>query len=140
VRAIQDAWLNTKLTWIVGKTEHSLLTGLEGVEFVVLDKRLGLRGYAAVHRALGGRKFDPLLHMHASTRARAAAPVRALWWAPRSDHTRKRPPAGSSRRAPCSLRRRRPRASTRASSWRSADSAALASATATSRTRTESRA
>jgi heptosyltransferase I len=69
VRAIQDAWPGTKLTWIVGKTEHSLLAGLEGVEFVVLDKGLGWRGYAAVHRALGGGKFDALLHMHASTRA-----------------------------------------------------------------------
>jgi heptosyltransferase I len=44
VRAIQDAWPTTKLTWIVGKTEHSLLAGLEGVEFVVLDKGKGLRG------------------------------------------------------------------------------------------------
>ena len=69
VRAIQDAWPSTKITWIVGKTELSLLAGLEGVEFVVLDKAQGLRGYAAVRRALGGRRFDALLHMHASTRA-----------------------------------------------------------------------
>jgi heptosyltransferase I len=69
VRAIQDAWPSTQLTWIVGKTEHSLLKGLEGVEFIVLDKSLGLRGYAAVRRGLGGRRFDALLHMHASTRA-----------------------------------------------------------------------
>ena len=41
VRAIQDAWPSTQLTWIVGKTEHSLLEGLEGVEFVVLDKAQG---------------------------------------------------------------------------------------------------
>jgi heptosyltransferase I len=69
VRAIQDAWPSTKLTWIVGRIEHSLLAGLEGVEFAVLDKARGLRGYAAVRRALAGRKFDALLHMHASTRA-----------------------------------------------------------------------
>jgi heptosyltransferase I len=69
VRAIQDAWPSTKLTWIVGKTEHSLLAGLEGIEFVVLDKAQGLRGYIAVRRALGRRQFDALLHMHASTRA-----------------------------------------------------------------------
>jgi heptosyltransferase I len=69
VRALQDAWPSTKLTWIIGKTEHSLMAGLEGVEFVVLDKGRGLRGYTAVHRALRGRQFDALLHMHASTRA-----------------------------------------------------------------------
>ena len=32
-------------------------------------RRKGLRGYAAVHRALGRATFDALLHMHASTRA-----------------------------------------------------------------------
>jgi heptosyltransferase I len=69
VRAIQRAWPATRLTWIVGKTEHSLLRGLEGVEFVVLDKARGLRGYAAVRQALGGTRFDALLHMHASVRA-----------------------------------------------------------------------
>jgi len=78
VRAIQDAWPSTKLTWIVGKTEHSLLSGLEGIEFVVLDKAQGFGGYRAVHRALAGRKFDALLHMHASTRANiVSALVRA---------------------------------------------------------------
>ena len=69
VRAIQLAWPNTRLTWIIGKTEHSLLCGLEGVEFIVLDKAQGWRGFAAVRRALGGRHFDALLHMHASVRA-----------------------------------------------------------------------
>jgi heptosyltransferase I len=69
VRAIQDAWPGTQLTWIIGKTEHSLLKGLEGVEFVVLDKTLGWSGYGAVRRALGGKRFDALLHMHASARA-----------------------------------------------------------------------
>jgi heptosyltransferase I len=69
VRAIQDAWPSTALTWIIGKTEHSLLRGLDGVEFIVLDKARGLAGYAAVRRALRRRRFDALLHMHASARA-----------------------------------------------------------------------
>jgi heptosyltransferase I len=69
VRAIQRAWPATRLTWIIGKAEHSLMRGLHGVEFVVLDKGRGLRGYAAVRRELGGRRFDALLHMHASARA-----------------------------------------------------------------------
>jgi heptosyltransferase I len=69
VRAIQDAWPSTRLTWIIGKTEHTLLKGLEGVDFIVLDKAHGWRGYAAVRRDLGGHRFDALLHMHASARA-----------------------------------------------------------------------
>jgi heptosyltransferase I len=69
VRAIQSAWPATRITWVIGKTEHSLLRGLENVEFLVLDKDQGLGGYAALRRKLRGRAFPILLHMHASVRA-----------------------------------------------------------------------
>ena len=69
VRAIQRAWPQTRLTWIVGRVEHALLAGLEGVEFVVFDKGRGLAAYGDVRRHLQGRRFDVLLHMHASMRA-----------------------------------------------------------------------
>ncbi len=73
VRALQSAWPNTHITWIIGRTEHALLEGLEGVEFIVFDKRAGLAGYAALRRQLGRRRFPLLLHMHASMRANAAS-------------------------------------------------------------------
>ena len=73
VRAIQRAWPQTELTWIVGRVEHQLLAGLAGVEFVTLDKRRGLAGYRDVRRRLRGRRFDVLLHMHASLRANLAS-------------------------------------------------------------------
>jgi len=81
VRAIQNAWPQTKITWIIGKTEHSLLSGLEGVEFIVVDKGKGLGAYAELRRHLAGRRFPLLLHMHASARANIVslmvrAPVR----------------------------------------------------------------
>ena len=69
VRAVQRAWPQTELTWIVGRVEHALLAGLEGVEFIVFDKGRGLAAYGDVRRRLRGRRFDVLLHMHASMRA-----------------------------------------------------------------------
>ena len=69
VRSLQEAWPRTGIVWIIGKTEHELLRGLSGVEFLVLDKSKGLRGYRALHRELRGRRFEVLLHMHASARA-----------------------------------------------------------------------
>ena len=81
VRAIQDAWPDTEVTWIIGRVEHSLLAGLEGVRFAILDKSLGWRGYPALRRQIGRRRFPLLLHMHASQRANLAslcvrAPIR----------------------------------------------------------------
>ena len=69
IRAIQAAWPDTKLTWVIGKVEHMLLEGLEGVEFVVVDKNRGLRGYLDARRELRSQRFDLVLHMHASMRA-----------------------------------------------------------------------
>jgi len=73
VRAIQRAWPQTELTWLIGRVEHELLAGLSGVRFVILDKRRGVAGYAGVRRHLRGRRFDVLLHMHASWRANLAS-------------------------------------------------------------------
>jgi len=73
VRAIQRAWPETRIVWIIGKVEHGLMAGLEGVEFAVLDKAQGLRGYVELRRRLAGRRFPVLLHMHASMRANAAS-------------------------------------------------------------------
>ncbi len=44
VQHIQRHWPQTKLTWIVGKTEMGLLSGIEGVELVPYDKKSGWKG------------------------------------------------------------------------------------------------
>jgi heptosyltransferase I len=69
VRTLQRAWPQTRLTWIIGKTEASLMSGIDGVELVVLDKAAGPGGFLEVRRRLAGRRFDLLLMMHASMRA-----------------------------------------------------------------------
>jgi heptosyltransferase I len=73
VRAIQRAWPQTALTWIIGKGEAKLLEGLPGVEFVVFDKREGFGAWQRLRDQLAGRRFDVLLHMQLSLRAALAA-------------------------------------------------------------------
>ncbi|WP_280547186.1 MULTISPECIES: glycosyltransferase family 9 protein [unclassified Halomonas] len=69
VRALQRQWPEARLTWIIGKGEHSLLAGLSGVEFVVYDKATGLAGMRALWRELADTRFDVLLHMQQALRA-----------------------------------------------------------------------
>ncbi|MDR9437202.1 MAG: glycosyltransferase family 9 protein [Thiohalophilus sp.] len=69
VRTIQQAWPQTRLTWIIGKTEYALLQGIPDIEFIVFDKARGLAAYRDVHRQLNGRRFDALLHMQIALRA-----------------------------------------------------------------------
>jgi heptosyltransferase I len=73
VRTIQDAWPQTRLTWIIGKLEHKLLGHVPGIEFIVFDKKAGAEGYRALRARLRGRSFDALLHMQLALRASLAA-------------------------------------------------------------------
>ncbi len=69
IRALQRQWPDARITWIIGRGEHSLLAGLSGVEFVVYDKSTGLAGMRRLWRELRDTPFDVLLHMQQSIRA-----------------------------------------------------------------------
>jgi len=69
VRALQRAWPQTKLTWIIGKVESRLMELIDGVEFITVDKRAGLAARRDLRASLRGRRFDVLLHMQLSFRA-----------------------------------------------------------------------
>ena len=84
VRTIQDNWPETKITWIIGKPEHQLLSGLENVEFIEFDKRGGWSSIKALRAALRDRRFDALFHMQVAARANLLsrmirAPIRLGW-------------------------------------------------------------
>ncbi len=69
VRTIQQVWPTTRLYWIIGKLEHELVRDIEGIEFLVFDKRQGLSAYRDLQRQLSSLQFDALLHMQMSLRA-----------------------------------------------------------------------
>jgi heptosyltransferase I len=69
VRHIQLHWPTTKITWIVGKLEASLVGDIPGIEFIIFDKANGWRAYRELQKEMRGRCFDALLHMQMSMRA-----------------------------------------------------------------------
>lgn len=73
VQHIQRQWPKTEITWVIGKVEASLLQGLPGVEFVIFDKRAGLKGYQDLRQQMRSRQFDVLLHMQVALRASVAS-------------------------------------------------------------------
>ncbi len=73
VRAIRSAWPETRISWIIGQTEHALLEGLHGVDFLVLDKGAGRGGMRALRSKLKDCRFDLVLQMQASFRASRVA-------------------------------------------------------------------
>ena len=78
VRTLQNAWPRIRITWIVGRLEHKLVSDIAGVEFLVFDKGAGMRGFRALRAQLAGRRFDVLLHLQVALRANlVSALVRA---------------------------------------------------------------
>jgi heptosyltransferase I len=69
VRTLQDAWPQTRLTWIVGKLERKLVGDIAGVEFLTFDKAAGWRGFRELRAQLAARRFDVLLHLQVALRA-----------------------------------------------------------------------
>jgi heptosyltransferase I len=73
IRTLQRAWPATQLTWIIGKAEARLMSLVDGVEFITVDKRTGFGARHALREQLGGRQFDVLLHMQLALRASLVA-------------------------------------------------------------------
>jgi len=69
VRTLQRVWPATQLTWIIGKAEARLMSLVDGVEFITVDKRARFGAHHALREQLRGRHFDVLLHMQLAFRA-----------------------------------------------------------------------
>ncbi|GLT13151.1 glycosyltransferase family 9 protein [Vibrio algivorus] len=69
VQAVQRYWPETKITWIIGKVEAQLLEDLDGIEFIIFDKKAGYAGMRSVWQKLKDRRFDALIHMQLALRA-----------------------------------------------------------------------
>ncbi len=73
LRTVQSVWPDTRITWVIGRTEHELMKGVDGIEFITFDKRRPLRSLARIRAQTRGRRYPVLLHMHASMRANLAS-------------------------------------------------------------------
>jgi heptosyltransferase I len=69
VRRIQQFWPATRVTWIIGRFEHKLVGDIEGIEFIVVDKKRGAAAWRDLRKTLAKRRFDVLLQCQVSLRA-----------------------------------------------------------------------
>ena len=58
----------TNLTWVIGKTEYSLVKNIKNIDFVVIDKNNFLQAIRALMK-IKDKKYDILLHMQVSFRS-----------------------------------------------------------------------
>jgi heptosyltransferase I len=73
IRTLQQAWPDTRFTWVIGKVEAKLLGHIPDIEFIVYDKSRGMNGLRAFRKQMHGRRFDVLMHMQLAFRASVLA-------------------------------------------------------------------
>jgi heptosyltransferase I len=69
VRTLQQAWPETRFTWVTGRLEAQLIGLVPEIEFITFDKRRGLSEIARFRKLIRPRRFDLLLHMQLAFRA-----------------------------------------------------------------------
>jgi len=69
VASLQQQCPETRITWIIGSVEYLLVKSLPGIEFIVFNKRGGIKEYLELRKKLVGRRFDILLMMQVALRA-----------------------------------------------------------------------
>lgn len=73
IRTIQSHWPETKITWIIGKTEYNLIKGIPEINFIIFDKTKGFNEYLNLRNQLKPYHFEVLLHMQVSLRSSIAS-------------------------------------------------------------------
>jgi heptosyltransferase I len=73
IKTLQANLVDVKITWVIGTLEYKLLKDLEGIEFVLFDKKQGISAYTKLRRDLSSTHFDVLMHMQYSFRSNLAA-------------------------------------------------------------------
>lgn len=75
VRTLQANLPQAAITWVISRPAYDLVEGMDGVEFIVINKPNSLMDYWRFKRHLKGRKFDVLLASQASFRANLLYPL-----------------------------------------------------------------
>lgn len=75
VRALQQHYPNASLTWVISPFAHQLVSEMDGIEFIILDKPNALKDYWRFWRQMRQMRFDVLLAAQASLRANLLYPL-----------------------------------------------------------------
>lgn len=75
VRTLQTHLPTTKITWIISRPAYDLVEGMDGVEFIVIDKPKSVADFWRFQRMMSERFFDVLLAAQASFRTNLLYPL-----------------------------------------------------------------
>ncbi len=69
IKTIQTYSVKTNITWIIGKTEYTLVKNMTNIKFIVIDKNSFFHTLLTLLDIYRNCRFDALLHMQVSLRS-----------------------------------------------------------------------
>ena len=75
IRTLQVNFPNTSLTWIISRPAYDLVEGMDGVEFIVIDKPKGFSDYWRFKQNMRSKHYDVLIAAQACFRANLLYPL-----------------------------------------------------------------
>lgn len=75
VRTLQENYPSAVITWVISRPAYSLVEGMDGIEFILIDKPRSLADYWRFYQTMRRRSFDVLLATQASLRANLLYPL-----------------------------------------------------------------
>lgn len=69
IRTLQTHFPQARLTWVISQPAYDLVSGMNDVEFILIDKPNHLKDYWQFRQRMRGRRFDVLLAIQSSFRA-----------------------------------------------------------------------
>lgn len=75
IRTLQANFPNASITWVISRPAYDLVAGMDGVEFIVINKPNSPADYWRFKKQMRARHFDILLAVQASFRANLLYPL-----------------------------------------------------------------
>jgi heptosyltransferase I len=75
IRVLQANFPKASLTWIISRPAYDIVEGMDGIEFIVIDKPNSLSDYWRFKQRIKTKSFDVLLATHSCLRANLLYPL-----------------------------------------------------------------
>ena len=75
ISTIRNEYPQSKISWVIGKTEYQLVKKIKDIEFIVVDKSKTFDSIVELRSLFKTNKFDVVLHMQKSLRSKLISKV-----------------------------------------------------------------
>ena len=75
ISTIRNVYPQSRISWVIGKTEYQLVKNIKDIEFIIVDKSKTIDSLVELRSLFKINQFDVVLHMQKSLRSKIISNV-----------------------------------------------------------------